>query len=56
MNRGVLADVGPLFAAIDPTDQYHRRAVDELARLIAERRSIVLSYSTLVEGQGLILR
>ena len=55
MNRGVLADTGPLFAAVDPTDQHHRRAVAELARLEQERRPTIVAYPTLVEGQGLIL-
>lgn len=56
MTGGVLADVGPLYAAIDPTDQFFQRANEELAQLNSERRSISVSYTTVVEGHGLILR
>jgi predicted nucleic acid-binding protein len=51
-----LADAGPLFAAADRHDQYHDRARSELARLERERRPVVVSYSTSIEGQGLIPR
>ena len=56
MNRGILADAGPLYAAVDRDDQYHFRALGDLDRITRERRPIVIAYSTLVEGQGLIMR
>ena len=56
MNRGVLADAGPLYAAADPADQYHDRARTDLERLGGERRPVVVSYPTLIESQGLVLR
>lgn len=56
MTGGIRADVEPLSAAIDPTDQFYRRANEELARLTRERRPIPVLDTTLVGGQGLILR
>jgi predicted nucleic acid-binding protein len=55
MNYPVLADAGPLYAAVDPEDSHHRRAVRELERLDEERREIVVAYSTLLETYSLIL-
>jgi predicted nucleic acid-binding protein len=55
MNHAVLADAGPLYAAVDPEDSHHRRAVREMERLDEERREIVVAYSTLLETYSLIL-
>ena len=55
MKRAVLADTGPLYAAVDPEDARHRRAVAELRQLETERREIVVLYSTLLEAYSLIL-
>ena len=55
MNYAVLADAGPLYAAVDPEDSHHRRAVREMERLDEERREIVVAYSTLLETYSLIL-
>jgi predicted nucleic acid-binding protein len=55
MNYGVLADAGPLYAAVDPEDSHHRRAVREMKQLDEERREIVVAYSTLLETYSLIL-
>jgi predicted nucleic acid-binding protein len=55
MNCAVLADAGPLYAAVDPEDSHHRRAVREMERLDEERREIVVAYSTLLETYSLIL-
>jgi predicted nucleic acid-binding protein len=56
MNRAVLADTGPLYAAVDPDDAYHRRAREELRRLAQEKRSVVIAYPTLLESHSLVLR
>jgi predicted nucleic acid-binding protein len=53
--RAVLADTGPLYAAVDPDDQYHERAQDQLKALQDGRLSVVLAYSTLLEAYTLIL-
>jgi predicted nucleic acid-binding protein len=55
MMRAVLADTGPLYAAVDPEDAHHRRAIQELRKLDSERREIVVLYSTLLEAHSLIL-
>ena len=55
MKRAVLADTGPLYAAVDPEDARHKRAVEELHELDNERREIVVLYSTLLEAYSLIL-
>jgi len=55
MNYAVLADAGPLYAAVDPEDSHHKRAVRELEKLGKERREIVVAYSTLLETYSLIL-
>src|ERR1035437_2319529 len=55
MMRAVLADTGPLYAAVDPEDAYHKRALQELQELDNDRREIVVLYSTLLETYSLIL-
>jgi predicted nucleic acid-binding protein len=53
--QGVLADTGPLYAAVDPDDRYHARAQEQLRTLEDENRSVVLAYPTLLEAYTLIL-
>ena len=55
MMSAVLADTGPLYAAVDPEDAYHRRALQDLQKLNSDRRQIVILYSTLLEGYSLIM-
>lgn len=55
MTYAVLADAGPLYAAVDPEDAHHKRAVRELQKLDQDRREIVVAYSTLLEAYSLIL-
>src|SRR5579862_3483834 len=55
MMRAVLADTGPLYAAIDPEDGYHKRALQELRTLDRDRRQIVILFSTLLEAHSLIM-
>jgi predicted nucleic acid-binding protein len=54
MIRAVLADAGPLYAAVDEGDERHQRASKELFELDLERRVIVVSYSTLLEAHKLV--
>ncbi len=56
MSRAILADAGPLFAAVDPDDAYHKRAQSELNRVAHEKRELIVSYSTLLETHALVLR
>jgi predicted nucleic acid-binding protein len=55
VTRGVLADTGPLYAAVDPDDQYHERAQGQLQALEHNRLTVVLAYPTLLEAYTLIL-
>lgn len=55
MKRAVLADTGPLYAAVDPDDEHHARAQRELRRLARDKREVVLAYPTLLEAYTLVL-
>jgi len=52
----VLADTGPLYAAIDPSDVHHRRAVDELRQLGRSKRDVVILFPILLEAYTLVRR
>jgi len=55
MTRAVLADTGPLYAAVDPEDEHHARALQELRKLARDRQEVVVPYPTLLEAYSLIL-
>jgi predicted nucleic acid-binding protein len=54
--RGVLADTGPLYAAVDPRDAFHKQAVEELGKLAREKRNVLVPYPILLEAHNLVLR
>jgi predicted nucleic acid-binding protein len=56
MSRAVLADTGPLYAAVDPEDAHHAQAHRELRRLAHDKRKVVVAYPTLLEAYTLVLR
>jgi predicted nucleic acid-binding protein len=49
-----VADAGPLYAAVDPHDAHHRRALEELGKLERERREVVIAFPTLLETYSLV--
>ncbi len=51
----VLADSGPLYAAVDRDDQFHRRARRELRQLSVERIPVVVQFPILCESYTLVL-
>ncbi len=51
----VLADAGPLYAAVDPDDQYHGRARRELASLNDQHVAVAVPYPTFAETFTLVL-
>lgn len=55
MKRPVVADTGPLYAAVDRDDQYHGRAQTELGRLARQRHEVVVAYPTILETYTLLL-
>lgn len=55
MRRTVLADTGPLYAALDPSDDNHVRAQEDIERLDSEGFGVALAYPTLCECYSLIL-
>lgn len=55
MRAAVVADTGPLYAAVDPSDTHHKRAQRELRRLAQENREVVVAYPTLLESYTLVL-
>jgi predicted nucleic acid-binding protein len=55
MKRAVLADTGPLYAAVDPDDQHHTRAQQDLSELQRQRLTVMLAYPMLSEAYTLIL-
>ncbi len=55
MTRAVLADTGPLYAAVDPHDARHKQAVAELRKLDREKREVVVAYPTLLEAYTMVL-
>ena len=55
MRRAVLADTGPLYAAVDPGDYNFGQAREELGRLSSERLSVAVSFPVLCESYSLVL-
>ena len=55
MIRTVLADTGPLYAAVDPDDQDHDRAQEQMTNLADAGVSVVIVYPILSEAYSLIL-
>ncbi len=55
MKSAVFADTGPLYAAVDPDDTYHRQAQRELERLARNHQDVIIAYPTLLEAYNLVL-
>jgi len=55
MKRVILADTGPLYAAVDPDDGHHKRAQREIKRLARENAEVAIAYPTLLETYTLVL-
>jgi uncharacterized protein len=54
--RGVVTDTGPLYAAYDPSDRYHRQATGEVQRLGNENLIAIVPYPVFLETHSLILK
>ncbi len=55
MRNAILADAGPLYAAVDPSDSHHQRANGELQEFARRRIDVVISFSALLEAYSLVL-
>ena len=55
MRKAVLADTSPLYSALDPSDDDHDRAREDIERLNAEGIGIMVAYTTLCECYSVIL-
>src|ERR1700675_158856 len=56
MMHAVLSDTGPLYAAVDPRDEFHEQAVAETRKLAHERRRVVVAYPILLEAHAMVRR
>ena len=54
--RGIIADTGPLYAAIDIDDQYHQRSQQELKIINQQQLAILVPYPIYLETHKLILQ
>jgi len=55
VRKAVLADTSPLYSALDPSDDDHDRAREDIERLNAEGIGIMVAYTTLCECYSVIL-
>ncbi|MEA5619334.1 PIN domain-containing protein [Cronbergia sp. UHCC 0137] len=53
--RAIIADTGPLYAAIDVDDQYHQRSQIQIQRINAENLTILVPFPVYLETYNLLL-
>jgi predicted nucleic acid-binding protein len=56
VTSSVLADTGPLYAAVDTDDGQHSRAHADLVRLVDESIHVIVAGSTLLECYTLVVQ
>jgi len=56
MIRAVLADSGPLFAAVDEGDEHHLDALRQLQTLDQDRRTIIIPHPIVLEAYSLVVK
>ena len=56
MSTAVLADTGPLYAAVNPDDQLHARARAEVVSLLENDVTVLVPFPILCEAHSLVLR
>jgi len=53
--RAIIADTGPLYAAIDSDDQYHQRARADLNQIETDNLEVIVAYPVFLEAYSLVL-
>ncbi|MBO1050896.1 MAG: hypothetical protein HEQ25_02440 [Dolichospermum sp. DET73] len=53
--RAIIADTGPLYAAIDVDDQYHQRSKIQIQRINTEKLTILVPFPVYLETYNLLL-
>ena len=53
--RAIIADTGPLYAAIDSDDQYHEQARADLKRIETNNLQVLVAYPIFLEAYSLVL-
>ncbi|MBD2603003.1 hypothetical protein H6G81_00330 [Scytonema hofmannii FACHB-248] len=53
--RAIIADTGPLYAAVDVDDQYHERSQAELQRIELKNLTVVVPFPVYLETYNLLL-
>jgi|SRR5579863_2604303 len=56
MRPTVLADTGPIYASLDPSDLHHARALGDVERLGRTRCRILVTFPILLESYSLVRR
>ncbi len=52
----ILADTGPLYAAYDPSDRFHRQALTEVEFFANQAIEVLILYPVLLETHSLVLK
>jgi predicted nucleic acid-binding protein len=55
MISSVIADTTPLYGLVDPSDQYHQRAVQELLIIQRLKIKVIIPYPIALESYSLVL-
>jgi len=53
--RAIIADTGPLYAAIDVDDQYHQHSQIQIQKITAENLTILVPFPVYLETYNLLL-
>jgi predicted nucleic acid-binding protein len=56
VSTAVLADTGPLYAAVNPDDQLHARARADVVSLLENDVTVLVPFPILCEAHSLVLR
>jgi predicted nucleic acid-binding protein len=54
--RAIIADTGPLYAAVDTDDQYHQQSQQELIKINQQKLAIIVPYPIYLETHKLVLQ